>query len=185
METTHPGLDVQEPVLGRQVLIFTSYQAVAVIALPNPLRQCPSSNTLRIMEWKNISTACIPKTYNSVQEQNVPSLNILSAAHIHQTYTRNAIIIGFRPSMKTMDCTLKRVLIKVFDDCVTRSLSGSSCCKHHRWRLYHLEYSGNLLQSVFLSSLFVTGNVDRLPLLLPCEQHAFKMGVLLLFPPMC
>ena len=48
-ETTHPGLDVQEPVLGRQVLIFTSYQAVAVIALPKPLRQCPSSNTLRIM----------------------------------------------------------------------------------------------------------------------------------------
>ena len=87
--------------------------------------------------------------------------------------------------MKTMDCTLKRVLINVCDDCVTRSLSGSYCCKHHRWRLYHLEYSGNLMQSVFLSSLFVTGNVDRLALLLPCEQHAFKMGVLLLFPPMC
>ena len=87
--------------------------------------------------------------------------------------------------MKTMDCTLKRVLINVCGDCVTRSLSGSSCCKHHRWRLYHLEYSGNLLQSVFLSSLFVTGTFDRLPLLLLCEQHTFKMGVLLLCPPMC
>lgn len=109
----------------------------------------------------------------------------LSAAHINHTCTKNFIIIGFRPSMKTMDCTLKRVLINVCGDCVTRSLSGSSCCKHHRWRLYHLEYSGNLLQSVFLSSLFVTGTFDRLPLLLLCEQHTFKMGVLLLCPPMC
>ena len=49
LETEHPGLDVQEPVLERQVLIFTSYQAVAVIALPKPLSQCLSSSTLRIM----------------------------------------------------------------------------------------------------------------------------------------
>ena len=76
-------------------------------------------------------------------------------------------------------------LINVCCDCVTRSLSGSPCSKHNRWRLYHLGYSGNLMPSVFHSSFFVTGNVDRLPLLLPCEQHAFEMGVLLLFPPMC
>ena len=36
-ETAQPGLDVQEHVLERQVLIFTSYQAVAVIVLPKPL----------------------------------------------------------------------------------------------------------------------------------------------------
>lgn len=76
-------------------------------------------------------------------------------------------------------------LINVCCDCVTRSLCGSPCSKHYRWRLYHLGYSGNLMPSVFHSSLFVTGNVDRLPLQLPCEQHAFEMGVLLLFPPIC
>ena len=41
-------------------------------------------------------------------------------------------------------------------------------------------YSRNLLPSVFLSSLFVTGNVGWLPPLIPCKQHASKVYVLLL-----
>ena len=98
-DTTHPGLEVQDIVLERQVLIFTSYQAVAV-ALPKPLRQCLSSSTLRIMVWKNISTACTPKT----------SEHSVSCIH---TCTRNAIIIGFRPSMNTgIDLSIKWIVVE-------------------------------------------------------------------------